>query len=335
MAAEALVVDSRDLSKSYGDINALDAVSFAVRPGEIFGLIGADGAGKTTAFRIIGGVLEPGGGKVQVLETTPRAARPGVGYLTQPFSLFPDLSVDENLSYAGSVREVPPDDFAERRERYFKLFDLTKFTDRLAGRLSGGMKQKLALSCALIPDPKLLLLDEPTTGVDPVTRRDFWDALTSLATGGMSIIVATPYLDEAERCHRVALMERGKIYDIDTPAHFRSKMGVTRLEVKVEPLAKAEEVLTASPEAQDVQRFGDRLDVMARNPDAAESDLRERAEHNDLRITQADSPLPADARKCVCRPVTQDARRSSGAALSETVSTTEQKRNRHRRQGSE
>jgi len=286
MAAEALVVDSRDLSKSYGDINALDAVSFAVRPGEIFGLIGADGAGKTTAFRIIGGVLEPGGGKVQVLETTPRAARPGVGYLTQPFSLFPDLSVDENLSYAGSVREVPPDDFAERRERYFKLFDLTKFTDRLAGRLSGGMKQKLALSCALIPDPKLLLLDEPTTGVDPVTRRDFWDALTSLATGGMSIIVATPYLDEAERCHRVALMERGKIYDIDTPAHFRSKMGVTRLEVKVEPLAKAEEVLTASPEAQDVQRFGDRLDVMARNPDAAESDLRERAEHNDLRITQ-------------------------------------------------
>jgi ABC-2 type transport system ATP-binding protein len=284
--AEALVVDSRDLSKNYGPINALDAVSFSVRPGEIFGLIGADGAGKTTAFRIIGGVLEPGGGKVQVLDDTPRAARPGVGYLTQPFSLFPDLSVDENLEYAGSVREVPPDDFKERRERYFKLFDLTKFTDRLAGRLSGGMKQKLALSCALIPDPKLLLLDEPTTGVDPVTRRDFWDALTSLATGGMSIIVATPYLDEAERCHRVALMERGKIYDIDSPAHFRSKMGVTRLEVKVEPLAKAEDVLTHSPEAQDVQRFGDRLDVMARNPDAAEADLRQRAEQNGLQIVE-------------------------------------------------
>jgi ABC-2 type transport system ATP-binding protein len=284
--AEALVVDSRDLSKSYGPVNALDAVSFSVRPGEIFGLIGADGAGKTTAFRIIGGVLEPGGGEVRVLDNTPRAARPGVGYLTQPFSLFPDLSVDENLSYAGSVREVPPDDFKERRERYFKLFELIKFTDRLAGRLSGGMKQKLALSCALIPDPKLLLLDEPTTGVDPVTRRDFWDALTSLATGGMSIIVATPYLDEAERCHRVALMERGKIYDIDSPAHFRSKMGVTRLEVKVEPLANAEDVLAQSPEAQDVQRFGDRLDVMARNPDAAESDLSQRAEQNGLRIVE-------------------------------------------------
>src|SRR5262249_57973495 len=135
----------------------------------------------------------------------------------------------------------------ERRERYFKLFDIYRFSDRLAGRLSGGMKQKLALSAALIADPKLLLLDEPTTGVDPVTRRDFWDALTSLATEGMSIIVATPYLDEAERCHRVALMERGKIYDIDSPAHFRSKMGVTRLEVKVEPLAQAEDALARSP----------------------------------------------------------------------------------------
>lgn len=283
---EDLVVDSRKLSKSYGSIAALDAVSFAVRPGEIFGFIGADGAGKTTAFRIIGGVLEPGGGEIRVLNTTPRKARPGVGYLTQPFSLYPDLSIDENLNYAGGLREVAPKDFAERRERYFKLFDLSRFTERLAGRLSGGMKQKLALSCALIPDPKLLLLDEPTTGVDPVTRRDFWDALTSLATAGMSIVVATPYLDEAERCHRVALMERGKIYDIDTPAHFRSKMGVTRLEVKVEPLAKAEEVLAASPEAQDVQRFGDRLDVMAAHPGEAESDLRQRAESAGLRITE-------------------------------------------------
>jgi ABC-2 type transport system ATP-binding protein len=290
--AAALVVDTQELSKSYGPVAALDAVSFQVKPGEIFGLIGADGAGKTTAFRIIGGVLEAGGGKVQVLGTTPRDARPGVGYLTQPFSLFPDLSVDENLSYAASVREVPEKAFKERRERYFKLFELINFTDRLAGRLSGGMKQKLALSCALIPDPKLLLLDEPTTGVDPVTRRDFWDALTSLATGGMSIVVATPYLDEAERCHRVALMERGKIYDIDTPARFRSKMGITRLEVKVEPLAQAEDILAASPAAKDVQRFGDRLDVMAANPDAAEADIRQRAESNGLRVVEIHRSQP-------------------------------------------
>ncbi len=286
MAAVETVVEARSLSKSYGPLKALDEVSFEVRRGEIFGLIGADGAGKTTAFRIIGGVLAEGGGEVRVLGNTPRAARPQVGYLTQPFSLYQDLSVDENLNYAGGLREVPEQDFATRRSRYFKLFDLDRFTDRLAGRLSGGMKQKLALTCTLIADPRLLLLDEPTTGVDPVTRRDFWDALTSLATGGMSIIVATPYLDEAERCHRVALMERGKIYDIDTPSRFRSKMGVTRLEVKVEPLAGAEDVLARSPEAGDVQRFGDRLDVMAARPEAAESDLRRLAEANGMNITQ-------------------------------------------------
>jgi ABC-2 type transport system ATP-binding protein len=235
---------------------------------------------------IIAGVLARGGGELIVLGTTPREAGPRVGYLTQPFSLYQDLSIDENLAYAGGIREVPAADYAERRERYFKLFDLYRFTDRLAGRLSGGMKQKLALTSALIAGPALLLLDEPTTGVDPVTRRDFWDALTSLAGGGMSIIVATPYLDEAERCHRVALMERGKIYDIDSPTHFRSKMGLTRLEVKVEPLAGAEDILSKSPEVEDVQRFGDRLDVMAANPEAAEEDLRQRAETNSMRITE-------------------------------------------------
>jgi len=283
---EQVVVEASSLAKSYGSLKALDGVSFDVRAGEIFGMIGADGAGKTTAFKIISGVLAHGDGEIRVLGKTPREAGPRVGYLTQPFSLYLDLSIDENLDYAGGLREVAPADYAARRARYFKLFDLDRFTDRLAGRLSGGMKQKLALTSALIADPSLLLLDEPTTGVDPVTRRDFWDALTSLATVGMTIIVATPYLDEAERCHRVALMERGKIYDIDTPARFRSKMGLTRLEVKVDPLAKAEDVLAQSPEVEDVQRFGDRLDIMAPNPDAAEVELRQRAEANGLHVTE-------------------------------------------------
>jgi ABC-2 type transport system ATP-binding protein len=288
----APVVEADSLAKSYGSLKALDDVSFTVRPGEIFGFIGADGAGKTTAFKIIAGVLAEGGGKIEVLGTTPRKAGSQVGYLTQPFSMYFDLSIDENLSYAGGLRLVPKKDYEERRERYFKLFDILRFSDRLAGRLSGGMKQKLALSAALIAGPKLLLLDEPTTGVDPVTRRDFWDALTSLATEGMTIIVATPYLDEAERCHRVALIERGKIYDIDTPAQFRSKMGLTRLEVKVDPLAPAEDVLAKSPEAADVQRFGDRLDVLAARPDDAEAELRQRAEANGLNITAIQRSQP-------------------------------------------
>src|SRR5215468_765446 len=156
MSAE-MIVEAHSLSKSYGSLKALDEVSFEVRRGEIFGLIGADGAGKTTAFRIIGGVLGEGGGEIRVLSNTPREARPQVGYLTQPFSLYQDLSVDENLNYAAGLREVPDADLSTRRERYFKLFDLDRFTDRLAGRLSGGMKQKLALTCALIADPSLLL----------------------------------------------------------------------------------------------------------------------------------------------------------------------------------
>ena len=290
--AASMVVEARALAKSYGALQALDAVSFEVREGEIFGFIGADGAGKSTAFRIIGGVLTQNSGEVRVLETTPRKARPRVGYLTQPFSLYQDLSIAENLKYAAGLREVSPEDFATRSDRYCKMFDLNRFMDRLAGRLSGGMKQKLALSCALIADPKLLLLDEPTTGVDPVTRRDFWDALTSLATGGMSIIVATPYLDEAERCHRVALMERGKIYDIDSPADFRSKLGLTRLEVHADPLKGAEEAFAGSPAVSDVQRFGDRLDVMAPDPDAAERDLRERAQAKGIRVTEIRRSLP-------------------------------------------
>jgi drug efflux transport system ATP-binding protein len=289
---EEHVVEARDLAKNYGDVKALDQVNFEVRPGEIFGFIGADGAGKTTAFKIMAGVLAHASGEIRVLGTTPRKAGSQVGYLTQPFSLYFDLSIDENLSYAGGLRLVPAQQYAERRERYFKLFDIYRFSDRLAGRLSGGMKQKLALSAALIAGPKVLLLDEPTTGVDPVTRRDFWDALTSLATGGMSIIVATPYLDEAERCHRVALIERGKIYDIDTPAQFRSKMGVTRLEVKVDPLAPAEDILAKSPEATDVQRFGDRLDVLAARPDEAEAELYQRAQANGLSIKEIHRSQP-------------------------------------------
>jgi ABC-2 type transport system ATP-binding protein len=290
--SQATVVEADSLSKSYGSLKALDEVSFQVRAGEIFGFIGADGAGKTTVFKIMAGVLAEGGGEILVLGTTPRKAGSQVGYLTQPFSLYFDLSIDENLSYAAGLRLVPKKEFEERRERYFKLFDIYRFSDRLAGRLSGGMKQKLALSAALIAGPKLLLLDEPTTGVDPVTRRDFWDALTSLASEGMSIIVATPYLDEAERCHRVALIERGKIYDIDTPAQFRAKMGLTRLEVKVDPLAAAEDILAKSPEAADVQRFGDRLDVLAARPDDAELELKQRAEANGLHIKEIHRSQP-------------------------------------------
>ncbi len=203
----------RNLTKKYkakhGDVLALDRISFEVPKGEIFGLIGADGAGKTTCFQILSGVMQPSGGEVRLEGET--------GYLTQRLSLYQDLSVEENLRYSAGLRQVSESDYRERSDRYLKVFDLYLFKDRLAGRLSGGMKQKLGLSCALISAPGILLLDEPTTGLDPVTRRDFWDTLMTLSAEGTTIVVATPYLHEAERCGRIAFLDRGRILAIDTP----------------------------------------------------------------------------------------------------------------------
>ena len=205
-------------------------------------------------------------------------ARPFVGYLTQTFSLYQDLSVAENLRYVGQLRLLTRKQIAERGDHYLQMFDMARFKDRLAGSLSGGMKQKLALACALIAEPKILLLDEPTTGVDPVSRREFWDALAGLASDGMTMVVATPYLDEAERCHRVALMYDGVIRQTGTPAEIREKLGLQRLEVRAADLGQlgqAEDILLRIPSINDVQRFGDRLDLMVANVEAGEKTTRD------------------------------------------------------------
>jgi ABC-2 type transport system ATP-binding protein len=262
------------LKKNYGDIEAVREIDLEVHEGEIFGLIGPDGAGKTTTFQILAGVMQATGGDVRIFDKSARESRSVVGYLTQSFSLYPDLSVAENIRYVGDLRHVPPKELIQRGNHYLGLFDMDRFTDRLAGRLSGGMKQKLALACALVAQPRILLLDEPTTGVDPVSRREFWDTLAHLAAEGLTMVVATPYLDEAERCHRVALMHLGKIHQTGTPAELREQLGMKRLEVRTDNLGKAEDQLLAcvadgskSPIA-DVQRFGDRLDVLVRDADA-------------------------------------------------------------------
>src|SRR5262249_42745274 len=184
-----------NLRNQYGSVEAVRGISFDVHQGEIFGLIGPDGAGKTSTFQILAGVMEASSGDVEVFGRHARDARSETGYLTQAFSLYPDLSVMENVRYVGDLRLVPRDDITSRAMYYLRMFGMERFTDRLAGRLSGGMKQKLALVCALVPQPKVLLLDEPTTGVDPVSRREFWDALAHLAADGLTILVATPYLD--------------------------------------------------------------------------------------------------------------------------------------------
>ena len=267
-------IEVRGLVKRYGHVEALRGVDLDVTPGEIFGVIGPDGAGKTSMFQIVGGVMEATAGRVTVLGIPARDARTAVGYLTQVFSLYPDLSVAENLRYVGELRGLSRADIEHRGGRYLAMFDMARFTARPAGKLSGGMKQKLALACALVAEPQVLLLDEPTTGVDPVARREFWDALSQLASDGMTIVVATPYLDEAERCQRVALMHDGRILQVGTPAALREGPGLRRLEVRADDLAAAERVLESRADIADVQRFGDRLDVMIRDAGSGEDIVR-------------------------------------------------------------
>ncbi|MFB2893182.1 ATP-binding cassette domain-containing protein [Aerosakkonemataceae cyanobacterium BLCC-F50] len=288
-----LVIEVAELYKRYGKLTAVRGVNFAVRRGEIFGLIGPDGAGKTTTFHILAGVMEASAGDVWVLGKVPRNARLGIGYLTQQFSLYLDLSIDENLRYSAGLREVPNELFMQRRTKYLRLMGLEKFGDRLAGQLSGGMKQKLALCCALVSQPEILLLDEPTTGVDPVSRREFWDILATLANEGTTIVVATPYLDEAERCNRIALMYDGEIHQVGTLKELRESLGLERLEVRTDDLQTAEKVLLKaivnSQNIADVQTFGDRLDVLVKNAAKGKSQVEEIFHHYDLAINSLES----------------------------------------------
>lgn len=281
-AIETPIIHVEDLYKHYGDTAAIRGIEFEVFRQEIFGLIGPDGAGKTSTFHILAGVMDATAGTVEVLNQSPRQARTRVGYLTQQFSLYGDLSIDENLHYSAGMRDVSESQFRQRRAKYLKLMDLDRISDRLASQLSGGMKQKLALCCALIAEPPVLLLDEPTTGVDPVSRREFWDILAELSRQGVAIVVATPYLDEAERCHRVALMSEGQIRQVGTLAQLRQSLGLQRLEVRTEQaqatVAAERQLRHVGGDLADVQSFGDRLDVLVRDAKAAETAIRSRLE---------------------------------------------------------
>ncbi|HWF12412.1 MAG TPA: ATP-binding cassette domain-containing protein [Candidatus Acidoferrales bacterium] len=277
--ASDVAIDIRNLKKNYGTLEAVRGISFDVKRGEIFGLIGADGAGKTTTFQILAGVMEASGGSAEIFGKPAREARSRTGYLTQTFSLYPDLTVLENIRYIGDLRHVPPEEIGERGGRYLKMFDMDRFSGRLAAQLSGGMKQKLALVCALVSEPDVLLLDEPTTGVDPVSRREFWDTLAHLAGQGLTVLVATPYLDEAERCNRIALIHLGEIQQVGTPDDFRESLHAKRIELRSPDLRKALQAMGKVSGREgaifDVQRFGDRLDLLSHSPDAARQKIEE------------------------------------------------------------
>lgn len=288
-ASSGAAIVVRDLWKRYGTLEAVMGIGFEVERGEIFGLIGADGAGKTTTFQILAGVMEASSGLAEIFGKPAREARSRTGYLTQTFSLYLDLSVRENIRYVGQLRHVPESEIEERGGRYLRAFDMDRFAARLAGQLSGGMKQKLSLVCALVAEPQILLLDEPTTGVDPVSRREFWDTVAHLAGEGLTVLVATPYLDEAERCHRIALIHQGRIRQIGTPDEIRGSLHAKRLELRTPELQEALDALTAASKIAgsqlfDVQRFGDRLDLLSRSPEQTRQEVTRLLDEQKLAI---------------------------------------------------
>ncbi len=260
------IIDIQELHKTYGDIKAVNGISLTVRKGEMFGLVGPDGAGKTTTIRILCGLLGFDRGKATLFDKDAAKEKSqiqkSIGYLSQRFSLYGDLTIDENIEFFAEIHDVR--DYKGRRDELLKFTRLTKFRDRLADKLSGGMKQKLALACALIHKPQILFLDEPTTGVDPVSRRDFWKILSSLLKDGMTIILTTPYLDEAERCNRVAMMNRGEIIALDTPELIKQSIQKEVVEVVCDQVKQAYETIKSNTNF-DVQMFGDRIDIVLDN----------------------------------------------------------------------
>jgi ABC-2 type transport system ATP-binding protein len=256
-------IEFDNVVKRYGAVDALRGVSFNVNRGEMFGLIGPDGAGKTTAIRAICGLLHIDGGSIRVLGNDPikqhRQVTATVGYLSQRFSLYGDLSIDENIAFFAEIHGV--NDYHAKRDRLLDMTQLTPFRDRLADELSGGMKQKLALACTLVHEPQVIVLDEPTTGVDPVSRREFWKLLSQFLAQGITILMSTPYLDEAERCSRIALLHEGKVLALDQPIRLRSSLTGTLFEVIVPESREALDKLAAQPDVASAQVFGDRLHV--------------------------------------------------------------------------
>ncbi len=295
------LVQASHMRKSFGDLVAVDDVSLFVQPGEIYGLVGADGAGKTTTMRLLVGALKADAGEINIcgydIKKQTETARSQFGYLSQRFSLYEELTVLENIRFFAEVRGLKSNEWLPRSLEILEFVGLSNFKDRRAGQLSGGMKQKLGLASALVTRPKVLLLDEPTTGVDPVTRQDFWQLVIKLVSSSLSVttlspakgsevearavsrpstaassgsasaqdevavIISTPYMDEASRCHRVGFMKAGRIIAEDTPSNLRARLNGRILELRGSPIGLLRRVAHKDPDVEDVQAFGDRLHI--------------------------------------------------------------------------
>ncbi len=272
----AVAVQALSLSRRFGAVEAVRQLSFDVAPGEVFGLVGPDGAGKTTTLRMLCGLLDPDAGRAVVagldVATKLDAVKDAIGYMAQKFGLYGDLTVEENLDFYGDLFNIVGKQREELKLRLLKMTRMEPFRSRPAAKLSGGMKQKLSLMCTLLHKPQILFLDEPTNGVDPVSRRDFWLILEELVRDGMTVVVSTAYLDEAERCHRIGMMDHGRMVLLGTPAELKAKMPEKCYAVRTPTLRATKQALAHRPGVVDVELNGAELHLFLA-PDASVLDV--------------------------------------------------------------
>ncbi len=260
------IIQTDRLKRDYKSVTAVDELTLSITRGELFGLVGPDGAGKTTTLRLLAGLLGVTDGEATILgfdlKSQAEAIKPHVGYMAQQFSLYGELSVLENLQFFAELFDVTKHEQQERTERLLEFAGLTEITQRRAANLSGGMQKKLALACTLIHQPEILLLDEPTTGVDPVSRREFWNILTELHVQGTTIIVSTPYMDEADRCSMVGLMYAGKLVECDTPQNIRAQLKEDVIEVQAEDWQAAFKTVAGLKGVREAQTYGETVNLL-------------------------------------------------------------------------
>jgi len=285
-----------DLTRKFKENTALDSINLTIQEGELFGLVGPDGAGKTTLLRTLGGLLGITSGEViesgHELHKNSESVKSNIGYMAQEFSLYGKLSVLENLQFFGEMYDVPPELQKERIPGLLAFAQLTAFTDRRAAKLSGGMKKKLALACTLLHQPPILLLDEPTTGVDPVSRREFWNILNDLHLEGTTIIVSTPYMDEADRCSRVGLIYQGRIIECDSPEEIRQKIGGEFIKVVTNDWQKAREIIQPMNGILEVQTYGEALHILVDSAQKRLHQIEKILKRNKLEITEVRAIKP-------------------------------------------
>jgi ABC-2 type transport system ATP-binding protein len=297
MTPEKPIIQVDGLLKRFAEFTAVDRLSFSVNRGEIFGLVGPDGAGKTATMRMLAGVMRPDGGAIVIdgvdAVADPEEAKQHVSYMPQRFGLYEDLTVDENIRFYADLFEVPPAIRRERAGRLLAASGMSDFGRFRAGQLSGGMKQKLGVACALVHTPKILLLDEPTTGVDPVSRRDFWRILYGLREDGVTIVISTAYLDEAERCNRLILMHSGRALYCDTPAALKKHMPGTLIAISSADGRAVRSAITGQPGVSQVLLVGDGVHAVVDDADRRIPQLRDAIRLANLSISDVAVAAPS------------------------------------------